>query len=124
MDNQLPELSQYQLDCLRRFLHFEIEAEDLRPILSPLVTFTLDSPGNDQTVNFSAAIPIHPVRITPQDLDFAIERAKSGEISERRLQQWATMLLMNDAFGWDESDESEVVERLTEFSASSFRDTP
>jgi hypothetical protein len=38
----LPELSEYQLDCLQRFVRFELPIERLGKVLVPLVIFTLD----------------------------------------------------------------------------------
>ncbi len=49
---ELPELSEYQLDCLQRFVRFELPIETLRKVLAPLVTFTLDGPATLQTVKY------------------------------------------------------------------------
>src|SRR5258705_859902 len=35
---ELPELSEYQLDCLQRFVRFELPIETLAKVLAPLVT--------------------------------------------------------------------------------------
>jgi hypothetical protein len=114
MHSQLPELSEFQLESLRKFLRFEMDAEALRPILAPLITFTIDGPDTIQTLDFRAGIPKRSVRVTIQDLDIAEEKARKGEISKRRLQQWASMLLMNGAFDWAERDEDIIAERLNE----------
>ena len=45
MRPELPELSEYQLDCLQRFVRFELPIDTLRKVLAPLVTFTLDGPA-------------------------------------------------------------------------------
>jgi hypothetical protein len=56
MRPKLPELSEYQLDCLQRFVRFELPIETLGKVLAPLVTFTLDGPATHQTVKYSACI--------------------------------------------------------------------
>ena len=56
MRPELPELSEYQLDCLQRFVRFELPIETLGKVLAPLVTFTLDGPATYQTVG--CKIPI------------------------------------------------------------------
>jgi len=86
---ELPNLSEHQLDCLRRFLRFELPIEVLRKVLAPLVTFMLEGPGTQQTVIYSASIPKDPVKVTRADINSAIEKARAGEISQERLQQWA-----------------------------------
>lgn len=108
----LPELSEYQLDCLQRFVRFELPIETLRKVLAPLVTFTLEGPAAHQTVNYFAAIPKSPVKVTRADIRSAIERERAGEITEHQLKQWASMLLLNDAFDWSGEDEDAISDML------------
>ena len=117
MHTELPTLSKYQLDCLRRFLRFELSTEVLRKVLSPLVTFTLEGPATQQTVTYSAGIPKDPVKVTRADINSAVEKARAGEISQERLQQWASMLLLNDAFDWSGEDEDAISDILADLSS-------
>src|SRR6267143_5726016 len=112
MHPELPELSEYQLDGLQRFVRFELPIETLRKVLAPLVTFTLDGPATHQTVKYSAGIPKGPVKVTRADMDSAIEKARTGEITQRQLHQWASILLLNDAFDWPGEDEDAIADML------------
>src|SRR4029077_15658850 len=117
MRAELPNLSKYQLDCLRRFLRFELSIEVLRKVLSPLVTFTLEGSATQQTVTYSAGIPKDPVKVTRADINSAVRKARAGEISPERLQQWASMLLLNDAFDWSGEDEDAISDILADLSS-------
>lgn len=117
MRPKLPNLSQYQLDCLRRFLRFELPIDVLRKVLAPLVTFTLEGRATQQTVTYSAGIPKDPVKVARADINSAIEKARAGEISQERLQQWASMLLLNDAFDWSGEDEDAISDILADLSS-------
>ena len=114
---ELPNLSEYQLDCLRRFLRFELPIEVLRKVLAPLVTFTLEGPCTQQTVIYSAGILKDPVKVTRADINSAIDKARAGEISQERLQRWASMLLLNDAFDWSREDEDAISDILADLSS-------
>jgi len=117
MHPELPGLSEYQLDCLHRFVRFELPIETLRKVLAPLVTFTLDGPATHQTVNYSAGIPNNPVKVTRADIEVAIEKARTGEITHRQLNQWASMLLLNDAFDWSGEDEDAIADMLADLAS-------
>ncbi len=117
MRPELPELSEYQLDCLQRFVRFELPIETLGKVLAPLVTFTLDGPATHQTVEYSACIPKNPVKVTRADIDFAIKKARTGKVTQRQLQQWASMLLLNDAFDWSGEDEDAIADMLADLAS-------
>jgi hypothetical protein len=117
MRPKLPELSEYQLDCLRKFLRFEFPIEILRKVLAPLVTFTLEGPGTLHAVKYAARIPKNPVKVTRADINSAIEKARTGEITQHQVQQWASMLLPNDAFDWSGEDEGAIADMLADLSS-------
>ena len=117
MRPELPELSEYQLDCLQRFVRFELPIETLRKVLAPLVTFKLDGPATQQTVKYSAGIPKNPIKVTGADINSAIEKARTGEITQRQLQQWASMLLLNDAFDWSGEDADAIADMLADLTS-------
>jgi hypothetical protein len=104
MRPELPLLSHHQLECLRNFLHFDCSLEELRSVLQPLVTFKLDGPNTHQTVHYSAGIPKNPIKVTRRDIDAAVERVRTGQVTLRQSQQWATMILLNDAYDWAGED--------------------
>ena len=108
-----PEISTFRLRAKR----FELPIEVLRKVLAPLVTFALEEPGTQQTVTYSAGILKDPVRVTRTDINSAIEKARTGEISQERLQQWASMLLLNDAFDWSGEDEDALSDMPADLSS-------
>ena len=114
---ELPELSEYQLDCLQRFVRFELPIETLGKVLAPLVTFTLDGRATHQTVKYSAGIPKNPVKVTRADIDLAIEKERTGKVTQRQLQQWASMILLNDAFDWSGEDEDAIADMLADLAS-------
>jgi len=77
----------------------------------------LEGPGTQQTVIYSASIPKDPVKVTRADINSAIEKARAGEISQERLQQWASMLMLNDAFDWSGEDEDAIANMLADLSS-------
>jgi hypothetical protein len=50
--------------------------------------------------------------VTFAPIDFAIEKARTGKVTQRQLQQWASMLLLNDAFDWSGEDEDSIADML------------
>jgi hypothetical protein len=52
--------------------------------------------------------PERRVRITAQHVENALAKRRSVQISERDLVDWATMILINDAFYWEPED-AEIV---------------
>ena len=49
------------------------------------------------------------------DLEKAIFIWRNGQIDDRRLVRWATMILLNDCFLWDDEDD-QLAESLHEIS--------
>jgi hypothetical protein len=86
MTRALPELTDFQLDCLRQFLRFALPIEAFHEPLKPLISFKLDGPSTLQEVHYSAGIPKNPIRVTREEIDGAIAKVKRGEITTRQLQ--------------------------------------
>jgi hypothetical protein len=102
---ELPVLTDYQLDCLQKFLQFELPIEALEPVLAPLITFELRGPDTLQSVHFPAGPPKNPIKVTRRDIDSAVEKWRTGQVTQRQLQQWAAMVELNPAFDWSREDE-------------------
>jgi hypothetical protein len=68
-------------------------------------------------MKFSAGIPKNPVKVTRADIHWAIQRARAGENTRRQLQQWATMLRLNDAFDWSGEDEDAIADMLADLAS-------
>ncbi|HWZ41890.1 MAG TPA: hypothetical protein VNW97_00360 [Candidatus Saccharimonadales bacterium] len=56
--------------------------------------------------------------ITKQDIDNALAKRKRAEITDKELIEWATMLLLNDAYELDAKNEDLIADRLKDISFS------
>jgi hypothetical protein len=121
---QLPPLTETQLDVLRRFALFEAGIEDLRRALAGVFDFdvrhALSSAGAAQsrTATGRFRLPEPGIVITREHIANALERRRFDLISERDLVEWATILLMNDAYVLDPADEDLIAEWLNDISAN------
>jgi len=61
-------------------------------------------------------IPEPGLVITREHISNALERRRFGLVSERDLVQWATILLLNDAYVFDAGDEDLIAEWLNDIS--------
>jgi len=61
-------------------------------------------------------IPEPGIVITREHISNALERRRFGLVSERDLVQWATILLLNDAYVFDSGDEDLIAEWLNDIS--------
>lgn len=122
-ESQLPPLTDVQLDTLRRFALFEAGIDELRRTLAALYDFDLEL----QTVGGrlqrrSAAgrfrLPEPGIVITREHIQNALDRKRFGLVSERELAEWATILLMNDAYVLDPADEDLIAEWLNDISVN------
>jgi hypothetical protein len=67
-------------------------------------------------VNLNQVFAGPKVRITREHVENALEKRRLKQISERDLINWATMVMINDAYYWERKDEDAVgewVERLS-----------
>jgi len=122
-ESQLPPLSEPQLDVLRRFALFEADTAELRSLLSGLFEFHLElQPVGGRLQRRSAAgrfrLPEPGITITREHIQNALDRRRFSLISERDLAEWATILLINDAYVLDPADEDLIAEWLNDLSVN------
>jgi hypothetical protein len=121
---QLPPLTETQLDVLRRFALFEAEIEELRRALAGVFDFDVR-----HALSFAGAAQRRPVIerfrlpepgivITREHIANALERRRFNLVSERGLVEWATILLVNDAYVLDPTDEDLIAEWLNDISVN------
>ena len=111
---ELPELSSDQLAVLHRFLVFQAGTADIRSSLWGLFEFELDPERRTASSHFQ--LPEPGILVTRDHIANALERETQGDISQRELIDWATMLLLNDAYQPDPNDEDFVAEWLNRIS--------
>jgi hypothetical protein len=56
-------------------------------------------------VNLYQICPDRAVRITRQHMEILLEKRRKGEISERQMVDWGTMVTANDCYFWERGDE-------------------
>jgi len=112
------QLSEQELKCLERFAVFEITLDQLRSCLRQVMKFDFDADAHDgkrwMENNFIAPEPGVP--ITKRHLENPLTKKRDGEITDRRLIEWATMILHNHAYELDEKDEGLLAEWLNDIS--------
>jgi hypothetical protein len=111
---ELPGLGPDQLAVLHRFLVFQAGIADIRGSLSGLFEFELDPERRTASSHFQ--VPEPGILVTRDHIAKALEREQRGDISQRELIDWATMLLLNDAYQPDPKDEDFVAEWLNRIS--------
>src|SRR5271157_1513123 len=121
LEPELPALTDEQLDVLRRFALFEAGVEELRRSLAGVSEFEFEpkksiiiASPQEPVVTGHFRIPEPGIVITREHISNALERKRFGLISEKDLVHWATILLLNDAYVWDPSDEDLIAEWLND----------
>ena len=116
--NGIRQLNEQELKCLERFAVFEISLDQLRFCLQEVMQFDFDADAHEgkrwMETNFIAPEPA--VLITKRLLEDALTKKRNGEITDRQLIEWATMILHNHAYELDEKDEDLLAEWLNEIS--------
>jgi hypothetical protein len=111
---ELPALTERQFDVLRRFAMFKANTEEVRYALAGVFEFDLEPERRTASSHFR--VPEPGIVVTRDHISNALEREQNGSISHRELIDWATMLLLNDAYQPDPKDEDFVAEWLNRIS--------
>ena len=118
-----PPLTDAQLDVMRRFALLEIGVDEMRQSLAGVFDITFEakeeSAGNitqRRTAHNRFPIPEPGIVITREHISNALERKRFGLVCERDLVQWATILLLNDAYVFDPGDEDLIADWLNDIS--------
>jgi len=118
-----PPLTETQLDVMRRFALLEIGVDEMRRSLEGVFEVHFEAKeGADgnvtqrRTAHNRFPIPEPGIVITREHISNALERRRFGLVSERDLVQWATILLLNDAYVFDPGDEDLIADWLNDIS--------
>jgi hypothetical protein len=106
-------ISEQERSALEGFLRLEVSFEQLLAELDGMIEIQFLPTQRLFTSHFELVEP--PIRVGPADVDRAISAYRTGTIDDRTLVRWATMLILNDAYLWDEDDD-ETVDALHELS--------
>lgn len=113
-ESQLPYLTQHQQEVLRRFAWFQADLDELRAAMAGVFEFNLQRGHRAARTWFR--MPEPAIAITRAHLENALRRKREGHIEERDLVNWATLLLLNDAYVLDPGDEDLIAEWLNDIS--------
>jgi hypothetical protein len=122
-ESQLPPLTATQLDVLRRFVWLDAGIGELRRTLAGVFEFHRElKPVGSALQRRSASerfrLPEPGIVITREHVANALERRRFDLISEGDLAEWATILLINDAYVLDPAEEDLIAEWLNDISAN------
>ncbi|MGA3047404.1 MAG: hypothetical protein ABSD67_12310 [Terracidiphilus sp.] len=122
-EDQLPRLTQEQLETLRRFALLEVCVNELLRQLAGVFEIELEPDrqpdsglSQRRTATGHFRVPEPGVVITRSHIANALDLKRAGVISERDLVYWATILLLNDAYVLDPGDEDLIAEWLNDIS--------
>lgn len=120
---ELPNLTNEQLDTLRRFAMLEICVPEMLHSLAGVFEVDFQSrqqPDSDlvqrRTASGHFRMPEPGIVITREHIANALDLRRAGLVSERDLVHWAFILLSNDAYVLDPGDEDLIAEWLNDIS--------
>lgn len=113
-ESELPYLTEHQQEVLRRFAWFDADLEEVRAAMAGVFEFNLKRGHRAARTWFR--MPEPAIAITRRHLENALTRKRQGKITEPDLVNWATLLLLNDAYVLDPGDEDLIAEWLNDIS--------
>ena len=108
-NNRRP-LTKDERKALQQFARLEISLEDLRRCLTDVMEFDIQPRHSWLKPHFIRPEP--PIRIKWAQVKHVLDRHYKGEVSDKQLAEWATMLQLNDAFDWEGPDEDNIADTL------------
>lgn len=113
-ESELPYLTEHQQEVLRRFAWLKASVEEVRSAMTGVFEFDLQRGQRAARTFFR--MPEPAIAITRAHISNALEQKRLGQIHERDLVHWATLLLLNDAYVLDPGDEDLIAEWLNDIS--------
>lgn len=108
------DLTQKERDVLEKFAQMDIPLEEVRAELDGMLE--MDFSSAERTLTSYFLLPNPGIRIGMEQIRRALSKHWSGEVTDTELSDWATMLLLNEAYEWSGPDEDEIAEMLHELS--------
>src|SRR4051812_43524277 len=92
-----------EVKALGEYLRFEITLDQLRPRIVESISFDFSDAAH-RRIQYSASVASIPSpMVTPEKVRFGYARWKALSEEGIVLSHWAAMLLMNDAYDFDDS---------------------
>ncbi len=100
--------------ALEQFARLEISLEELQRCLGQMLEVNFAPEERRLTSHF--LFPQPGVRIELENIQAAMDKHARGEVSTEQLADWATMLLLNDAYDWEGPKEDQIADWLNDIS--------
>jgi hypothetical protein len=110
----MSQFNRKQLQALNRFVEGKVSLEELIIALEDIAEIDFSDQGRQLIWHFGIRKP--EVRVKLNHIHHAMNRHSRGEITTEQLADWAGMLLLNDAYGWEGQDQEEITELLNDIS--------
>ena len=113
-ESELPHLTEHQQEVLRRFAWLEASLAEFQTAMTGVFDFELKRGERSAQTYFR--MPEPGIAITQAHIANALELKRLGSITEKDLVNWATLLLLNDAYVLDPDHEDLIAEWLNDIS--------
>ena len=107
-------LTRKQRRALEEFAELKISIDELRERLQGVLEFDFRDQERKLTSHYGTPVP--GVRIELETIQAAMDKHARGEVSTEQLADWATMLLLNDAYDWEGPKEEQIADWLNDIS--------
>lgn len=107
-------LTRKQRRALEEFAELKISIDELRERLQGVLEFDFREQERKLTSHYGTPVP--GVRVELETIQAAMDKHARGEISTEQLADWATMLLLNDAYDWESPKEEQIADWLNDIS--------
>jgi hypothetical protein len=107
-------LTSEEREILEEFARLDIRLDTLCARLGGMLEIDFGPVERRLTSYF--LFPIPGIRIGMDHIRNALDKHWKREITDKELSDWATMLLLNEAYEWSGPDEDQIAEMLNELS--------
>jgi hypothetical protein len=115
-------LKRRERGALEQFARLEISLEELQRRLGQMLEVNFAPEERRLTSHF--LFPQPGVRIELKHIEAAMDKHAREELSTEQLADWATMLLLNDAYDWQGPEEERIADWLNEISMLTLKPKP
>jgi hypothetical protein len=109
-----PPLTAEQRRVLEEYSWLEVGLDEVRRVLRAVMEFNFEA--DKRWLNTYFLVPEPGIPITREHIACALSKKREGRITERDLVYWAAMLLMNDAYEFDQNDVDFISDWLNDIS--------
>lgn len=108
------DLTPEEREILEKFAQMAISLQEVRAQLGSMLE--MDFSSTERTLTSYFLLPDPGIRIGMEHIRNALDKHWRGEVTDTELSDWATMLLLNEAYDWSGPNEDEIAEMLNELS--------